>query len=92
VTRVAALLQCDEKKLTAALTSRYLNAGGKDTLTHLNTEKAQYTRDAFAKAVYSRLFDWIVGRINQSLSTSNIKAQVINEKNTKTIGVLDIYG
>jgi myosin I len=74
------------------MTSRYINAGGKEQLTYLNVEKARYTRDAFAKALYSRLFDWIVGRINQSLSTQNIKSQAITEKNVKSIGVLDIYG
>lgn len=31
------------------------------------TPQAQYARDALAKNVYSRLFDWIVGRINESI-------------------------
>ncbi len=92
MSKVANLLQCDEKRLFSPLTSRYINAGGKDTLTYLNVDKARYTRDAFAKAVYSRLFDWIVSRINKSLSTKNIKSEVITEKSVKTIGVLDIYG
>lgn len=44
---------------------------------------AAFARDALAKGIYSRLFDWIVGRIN--------KVMAVAEKG-KTIGILDIYG
>ena len=42
-------------------------------------------RDALAKAVYDRLFTFLVKKINASLS------QKISDKNI-TLGVLDIYG
>lgn len=45
--------------------------------------KAAYTRDALAKAIYSRLFDWLVTTINEKICDST------SEFN---IGVLDIYG
>ena len=46
--------------------------------------KAEYSRDALAKALYSRMFDWIVNRINEGLS--------VNDPDAFTLGVLDIYG
>lgn len=46
--------------------------------------QAYNSRDALAKAIYSRLFSWIVNELNKSLS-SGTKVQ-------KFIGVLDIYG
>jgi len=45
--------------------------------------EAQNARDALAKAVYARLFDYIVFRVNQSLPFSSSKSY---------IGVLDIAG
>ena len=45
--------------------------------------EAQNARDALAKAIYARLFDYIVARVNQSLPFSSSKSY---------IGVLDIAG
>lgn len=46
-----------------------------------------YGRDALAKAVYARLFDWLVKRINKSLHT--LSCEAINHH---VLGILDIYG
>lgn len=50
-------------------------------------EQAVYGRDAFAKAIYERLFTWIVGRINAQL-----EVKVTTPGDNSVIGVLDIYG
>ncbi|EFA81458.1 myosin ID heavy chain [Heterostelium album PN500] len=50
-----------------------------------NSEGAYYSRDALAKALYSRLFDWIVGRVNIALGYKHNSSSLM-------IGILDIYG
>uniref|UniRef100_A0AAQ4Q703 Myosin IG n=1 Tax=Gasterosteus aculeatus aculeatus TaxID=481459 RepID=A0AAQ4Q703_GASAC len=47
-------------------------------------------RDAFVKALYERLFGWIVSRINSVIEVKDYDP-VLHGKNT-VIGVLDIYG
>jgi len=49
----------------------------------LKAVEAQSARDALAKAIYAKLFDYIVFRVNQSLPFSSSKSY---------IGVLDIAG
>jgi len=49
----------------------------------LKPSEAQNARDALAKAVYTKLFDYIVTRVNQALPFSSSKS---------FIGVLDIAG
>jgi myosin-1 len=51
----------------------------------LSESEAVFARDALGKAIYDRLFTWLVGRINDS-----IKAKSLTKK--KVMGVLDIYG
>ena len=50
----------------------------------LNPVQAIATRDALAKAIYDKIFDWLVVRINS--------AMVKQSQQILSIGVLDIYG
>ncbi|CAI0627898.1 unnamed protein product [Linum tenue] len=81
---VAELLQCDAKSLEDALVKRVMVTPEEIIKRPLDPVGALGSRDALAKTMYSRLFDWLVDKINNSIG---------QDPNSKTlIGVLDIYG
>ncbi|XP_030054920.1 unconventional myosin-VI isoform X4 [Microcaecilia unicolor] len=84
----AELLGLDQEDLRVSLTSRVMltTAGGaKGTVIKvpLKVEQANNARDALAKAVYARLFDHVVNRVNLCFPF---------ETSSFFIGVLDIAG
>lgn len=74
------------QRITDAFTHRTIDAQGDVVVSPLNRELAIYARDALAKAIYDRLFTWLVIRLNKSLQPK--------EKLHRTVvmGILDIYG
>jgi len=80
----ATLLVVEPTALDKALRTRTLRTRDGDILKHLTPAEATLSRDALAKALYSRLFDWLVEKINTSIG------QDANSRGF--IGVLDIYG
>ncbi|KAK7810753.1 hypothetical protein U0070_027481 [Myodes glareolus] len=85
VREIGELMGLSSMELERALCSRTMETAKEKVVTVLNVTQAQYARDALAKNVYSRLFDWIVNRINESIKVGS------GEKR-KVMGVLDIYG
>uniref|UniRef100_A0A7N9AQW4 Unconventional myosin-Ib n=1 Tax=Mastacembelus armatus TaxID=205130 RepID=A0A7N9AQW4_9TELE len=79
------LLGIEQSVLERAFSYRTVEAKMEKVSTTLNVAQAYYARDALAKNLYSRLFTWLVTRINES-----IKAQT--KTRHKVMGVLDIYG
>ncbi|XP_038605208.1 unconventional myosin-Ib [Tachyglossus aculeatus] len=82
---ICELTGIDQAVLERAFSFRTVEAKQEKVATTLNVAQAYYARDALAKNLYSRLFSWLVNRINES-----IKAQTKVRK--KAMGVLDIYG
>ncbi|KAK4285594.1 hypothetical protein QN277_002273 [Acacia crassicarpa] len=80
----AELLICDEKALEDSLCKRVIVTPDGNITKPLDPDSAALSRDALAKTVYSRLFDWIVDKINCSIGQ--------DPNATSLIGVLDIYG
>ncbi|XP_076639673.1 unconventional myosin-Ie isoform X1 [Colletes latitarsis] len=83
----AYLLQISADQLAHKLTSREFESkwGGQSESVDvtLNVEQALYTRDALAKDIYARLFDYLVKKVNCAMETN---------AHTLEIGILDIYG
>ncbi|KAK9768594.1 class II myosin [Basidiobolus ranarum] len=86
---IAYLLEVDPQLLSKALTTRIIETkrGGLRGSVYevpLNQTQAVAVRDALAKALYDRMFEWIVARVNVALKERT--------KSDYVIGVLDIYG
>ncbi|KAJ6216171.1 hypothetical protein RDWZM_007328 [Blomia tropicalis] len=86
VLTICHLLECDQQLLKDALTNRTIEARDEFVSTGLNRDQAIYARDALAKAIYERLFNWLVKKLNNSLESKSIKNGKI------LMGLLDIYG
>ncbi|XP_057547407.1 myosin-6 [Amaranthus tricolor] len=80
----AELFMCDDKALEDSLCKRVIVTRGESITKNLDPEAATVNRDALAKIVYSRLFDWLVNKINSSIGQDTDSKFLI--------GVLDIYG
>ncbi|KAB5574325.1 hypothetical protein DKX38_001519 [Salix brachista] len=78
------LLRCDAKSLEDALIKRVMVTPEEIITRTLDPENAVSSRDALAKTLYSRLFDWLVDKINVSIGQDSSSKSII--------GVLDIYG
>ncbi|XP_054911282.1 unconventional myosin-Ig isoform X2 [Poeciliopsis prolifica] len=91
VDHISELTATDPDSVAKGLLFRTVATGGGEVIEKGHTEKdACFGRDAFAKALYERLFGWIVSRINGIIEVKNYNP-VLHGKNT-VIGVLDIYG
>uniref|UniRef100_A0A7M4EU69 Unconventional myosin-Ia n=1 Tax=Crocodylus porosus TaxID=8502 RepID=A0A7M4EU69_CROPO len=82
---ICELIGLQESILEQALCSRTVEAKQEKVVTALSVAQGYFGRDALAKNIYSRLFDWLVTRINESI-------QVTAGERRKVMGVLDIYG
>ncbi|GJP48412.1 hypothetical protein CLOM_g7701 [Closterium sp. NIES-68] len=81
---VAELLRVEKKKLRESLLTRTLVTRDGNIKRDLDPEAAVVSRDTLAKTVYSRLFDWLVDKVNKSIGQDPACASIV--------GVLDIYG
>uniref|UniRef100_A0A3Q0RF94 Myosin VIIBb n=1 Tax=Amphilophus citrinellus TaxID=61819 RepID=A0A3Q0RF94_AMPCI len=85
----ASLLEVEKPILETNLTHRTFRTTRERVTKPLSCEQAADCRDAFVKAIYNKLFIWIVGKINSVIYkklTSNSKSSYLS------IGLLDIFG
>ncbi|XP_047321544.1 myosin-15 [Impatiens glandulifera] len=80
----ANLFMCDIDLLVATLCTRSIQTREGIIVKALDHNAAVASRDALAKTIYSRLFDWLVEKINRSIGQ--------DQSSKMQIGVLDIYG
>ncbi|KAL2525675.1 Myosin-15 [Abeliophyllum distichum] len=80
----ADLFMCDVNLLLATLSTRSIQTYEGIIVKALDCNAAVAGRDALAKTVYARLFDWLVEKINRSVGQDH--------ESKMQIGVLDIYG
>jgi len=83
---VSRTLSVPKPKLIQALTKKVFTVRGETTLIGMSAQEARDNRDALAKYVYDKQFDWLVGRINVAFALGK------GAKRMKSVGVLDIFG
>eukprot|EP01125_Pyxidicula_operculata_P015030 TRINITY_DN5079_c0_g4_i1.p1 TRINITY_DN5079_c0_g4~~TRINITY_DN5079_c0_g4_i1.p1 ORF type:complete len:1822 (+),score=626.20 TRINITY_DN5079_c0_g4_i1:45-5510(+) len=87
---------CVEKKsFQFCLTNKTFSGGGRATTYSipLNKNQAVENRDAMAKMLYSKLFDYLIKRLNQELAgRTEVVGNAGNAEENPFIAVLDIYG
>ena len=83
---VVSLMGVSKEALQRAMIERQTNTGKETFIKKFKPAQAADSRDALAKAIYSRLFDWLVTTINLQLKPD------IPEDVRADVGVLDIFG
>ncbi|KAF7663122.1 hypothetical protein LDENG_00218190 [Lucifuga dentata] len=83
------LLEVDSKALEKSLTQRSFMTAKESVTKPLTSAQAVDGRDAFVKAIYGRLFIWVVDKINAAI----FKPSPEDSKDVRqSIGLLDIFG
>ncbi|XP_071171569.1 myosin-IIIb-like isoform X1 [Mytilus edulis] len=84
----SALLGIPTEEVAGTLTSIVTYTRGEEVKRNYTQQQAQDARDAIAKAIYGRMFGWIVNKINQLLAPPEYTEQ----GDRREIGILDIFG
>ncbi|KAM7012802.1 unconventional myosin-VIIb [Tautogolabrus adspersus] len=82
------LMEVAPKELEKNLTERSLMTTRESVTKPLTSEQAVDGRDAFVKAIYGRLFIWVVDKINAAIYKPSEDTDVVRQ----SIGLLDIFG
>ena len=87
ISSASKFLGVDVDAMSGALTTMALEIGGQKVKKDLLPSAAVVNRDSTAKAVYSRLFDWLVATINEKCGDP-----ASDHLRKNYIGILDIFG
>ncbi|KAL0034959.1 hypothetical protein WJX79_002631 [Trebouxia sp. C0005] len=80
----ARLLGVQSDSLSRALTTRTRHTVDGPIVSPIDVKAALDNRDSLAKTIYSRMFDWLVAKINTAIGQDDTAPTLV--------GVLDIYG
>jgi myosin-1 len=81
---VAGNLGLPDDLIAQAILSRTISVGREEHKVPLEKDQAMDTRDSLSKALYERVFQFLVEEINRKMNS--------RDSNNRTIGILDIYG
>lgn len=84
----AYLFGVDANSLMNSITHKTVAMGGRrGSVVRIpqNADQATQIRDALAKEMYSRLFDFVIGKVNSAMA-------IQGSNPVSTLGILDIYG
>ncbi|KAG1705488.1 Unconventional myosin-Ib [Nymphon striatum] len=82
---VCELLKIEYSHLQSALVQRTIETRHDFIVADLTDVEAAGARDALCKAIYTRLFSWLINRLNESIKPKK-------HGKMKLLGILDIYG
>ena len=82
------VLGIQARMLQKALCKRKIKAGKEFVEQDLRVGAASDCRDALSRALYSRMFEYMVAQINRALETDGAVCQV----ESRVIGIVDIFG
>lgn len=85
VAGVAQMLGLDADEMKTNMCFKTVSVAGTESKVGLSKEVAANSRNALAKSIYSKMFDWIVERINKCFPFPV-------ERSVNYIGILDIAG
>ena len=88
--KVAVLLAVESEDLELCLTSNLCSANENDLSSFKNAHEAEACREVLAQELYSRLFSWIVSRLNVCLSSSGDGKK--RKQDELSVGFLDMFG
>jgi len=79
------LLKLNKEEFAKWICKRKIKTQSETILKNRDLEEAKASRDAIAKFLYTKLFDWLVSMVNKSLDRPTGGSPLF-------IGLLDIYG
>jgi myosin-5 len=95
VAAAALRLGVQDADLSSKICTRYVAAPDGWFTVHLTVQQCCNARDALAKALYGRLFDWLVARANETIKPDDaaLAGRAADaDDSTGFIGILDIFG
>lgn len=91
--KCAELLGVTTKDLESLLLTRMITAGSEVMVLKQNAEQAKDICRSLAKAIYGRVFSWLVRRLSDGINyCDNSDVYDYDAPEIKTIGILDIFG